>query len=187
MRNLTLEGAARRDVLRTLGRTLRRIHQVPQTPFRASGLFPETGLKASFAGVVEVISNSQVAWSLESSPQDVAAKVLAGLPPSDERVALHSNPGPVHVFVNPESGLFSGLIDFGDAYISHPALDMRVWSDPEDRAALLEGYTEEQGVDDAFMATWQAGIVLAAMMAIARRPEGSTEAEERLRRLLADV
>jgi aminoglycoside phosphotransferase len=187
MRHLTLVTEARRDVLRTLGRTLRRIHQAPQTPFLESRLFPELGLEESFAGAAEAIANSQVNWSLEPSPQDVAAKVLAGLPASEERVALHANPGPVHVFVDPGTSRFSGLIDFGDAYISHPALDMRMWSDPEDRAALLEGYIEEQRVDDAFMATWHAGMVLAAMMAIARRPEGSTEAEQNLHRLLGEM
>ncbi|MFH1560200.1 MAG: aminoglycoside phosphotransferase family protein [Chloroflexota bacterium] len=186
MRNLTLEGSARRDVLRTLGRTLRRIHQAPQAPFLESGLFPETSLEESFAGAVGAIFSSQVAWSLDPSPQEVAAKVLAALPPSEERVALHANPGPVHVFVDPETGRFSGLIDFGDAYISHPALDLQMWSDPEDRAALLEEYTEEQGLDDAFMATWQAGTVLAAMNALWRRPEQAAQAQRHLSRLLAE-
>lgn len=28
------------------------------------------------------------------------------------------------------------MIDFGDAYCSHPALDLRTWPDPADRVAL---------------------------------------------------
>jgi aminoglycoside phosphotransferase (APT) family kinase protein len=187
MRTLTLEGSARRDVLRTLGRTLRRIHQAPQAPFLESGLFPETSLEEAFAGAVDAITSSQVVWSLDLSPQEVVGKVLAALPPSEEQVALHANPGPVHVFVDPGTSKFTGLIDFGDAYISHPALDLRMWSEHEDRAAVLEGYTEEQGLDDAFMATWQAGAVLAAMTAIWRRPESSAQAEENLQRLLTEM
>ncbi len=186
MRNISLEGTVRENVLRTLGRTLRHIHQAPQTSLLASGMFPETGLEEAFAGTVKAINDSEVVWGLKMSPGDVATKVLAALPSSETRVVLHSNPGSTHVFVHPETGDFSGLIDFGDAYIGHPALDMRVWGKPEDQAPLLEGYTEEQDVDDAFMAIRQAGTVLAAMMSMVRRPEGRDEAEENLRRLLAD-
>ena len=39
-------------------------------------------------------------------------------------VLLHSNPGPTQVFVDPANGRFRGLIDFGDSYLSHPALDL---------------------------------------------------------------
>ena len=187
MRNLTLEETARRDVLWTLGRILRSIHEVPQPPFLESGLFPAIDLATAFSGAVEAITNSQAAWNISLSPKDVVAKVIEALPPSSKRVALHSNPGPVHVFVDPDSHRFSGLIDFGDAYISHPALDLRVWSDPEDRVALLQGYTEEGDVDNDFMTTWQAGIILATMTSIARRPEASAQAQENLQRLLAEM
>jgi Ser/Thr protein kinase RdoA (MazF antagonist) len=30
-------------------------------------------------------------------------------------VVLHSNPSPAHVFVDPDTGQLTGLIDFGDA------------------------------------------------------------------------
>ena len=187
MQKLTLEGPTRKDVLMAVGRTLRHIHQIPQAPLKESGLFPETGLEESLASAAEAISNGQATWNLDLSPQEVAASVLSRLPTSEELVALHANPGPVHVFIDPETRLFSGLIDFGDAHFGHPALDLRVWSDPEDQTSLLEGYTEEQGIDDAFMATWQAGTVLAAMNAIWRRPEDSARAEENLQRLLAEM
>ncbi len=186
MLNINLEGSARKEVVKTLGRTLRRIHQTPQAPFHDSGLFPETSLGDEFATTVEAIMKNQVSWKLDLSPQDVAAKVLATLSSSGEKVALHSNPGPVHVFVDPTTSRFSGLIDFGDAYISHPGLDLRVWSEPEDRAAILEGYTEEQGVDDDFMAAWRGGMIVSAMNATWRRPAQAAEAQQRLRQLLAE-
>jgi len=56
-------------------------------------------------------------------------------------VPLHSNPGPTHVFTDPECR-FTGLIDFGDAYAAHPALDLRSWPDPEDRLLLREAYLD---------------------------------------------
>ena len=68
-----------------------------------------------------------------------------GAPASIDLVALHSNPGPVHTFVQPETRAFVGLIDFGDAYISHPALDWR-WPTHADRVALLHGYCDDTPV-----------------------------------------
>jgi aminoglycoside phosphotransferase (APT) family kinase protein len=185
--NVKLEGQARRDVLKTVGQTLRRIHQIPLAPFVESGLFPETGLAESFATTTALISDNQIPWRLDLSPAEVTAKALALLAPSDVRAPLHSNPGPVHVFVDPKTGVFSGLIDFGDAYVGHPAMDMRVWPEQEDRAALLEGYTEEQGVDDGFMASLHAGMVLAAMMSMIHRPENALQTQQRLLQLLAGL
>ncbi len=184
--NNPVEGPDRQEVLRTLGRTLGRIHQIPQGPFHESGLFPETSPEAAFADAVDAIHNAGVDWTLSSSPQDVADRALAILPPSDQTAALHSNPGPIHVFVDPETSRFSGLIDFGDAYISHPALDMRMWGQEQDRAALLEGYSEQGGVDDAFLTTSRVGLVLSAMSSIRYRPERAGQTQQRLGELLAD-
>ncbi len=184
--NNPVDGPERKEVLRTLGRTLGRIHQVPQGPFRESGLFPETNPEDAFADAVEAIHNARIDWTLGSSPREVADRALAVLPPSDETAALHSNPGPIHVFVDPETSRFSGLIDFGDAYISHPALDMRVWGQEEDRAALLEGYSDVRCVDDSFMTTSRVGLVLSAMSSIRYRPERAAQAQQRLGELLVD-
>src|SRR5262249_56508754 len=101
---------------------------------------------------------------------DLASRVLAALPAAVELVALHSNPGPVHTFVQPETLDFVGLIDFGDAYISHPGLDWR-WPTHADRVALLHGYCDDIPVTDEFMAAWQAALVLSDMSALATRRE----------------
>src|SRR5438067_742025 len=82
------------------------------------------------------LASAGVARELPVAPAEVARRALAALPPSDVRVALHSNPAPEHTFVDPASGAYTGTIDFGDAYISHPALDLRRWRDPADREAL---------------------------------------------------
>jgi hygromycin-B 7''-O-kinase len=77
------------------------------------------------------------------------------------------------------------LIDFGDAYISHPALDLWRWRLPDDRVAVFEGYTAEEQVSDAFLATWQVVGILADMAVIASEPERADEAAGDLKRLLA--
>jgi aminoglycoside phosphotransferase len=145
--NTALTGEARKATLRRLGTTLRRIHQVGQQPFQESSLFPgdhsfaevRVRLEDLFTSVTERIRSEAIDWSLPISPAEVARKALAGLPESDDWVALHTNPGPTHTFVDPQTGEFSGLIDFGDAYVSHPALDLRQWRLPEDRTELLAG------------------------------------------------
>jgi aminoglycoside phosphotransferase (APT) family kinase protein len=90
-------------------------------------------------------------------------------------VALHSNPGPVHTFVQPDTLDFVGLIDFGDAYISHPALDWR-WPTHADRVAILQGYCDDTPATDEFMAAWRAALVLSDMSALVTRPETRSQA-----------
>ena len=179
------------QVLHQLGRTLRRLHAIPQAPFYGSALFPGNRtleefvarVRANLAHAVQVIGATPHLWRLDVSPADLASRVLAALSASVDLVALHSNPGPVHTFVRPDTLDFVGLIDFGDAYISHPALDWR-WPTHADRVALLHGYGDETPVTDEFMATWRAALVLSDMSMLATRPETRPQALERLRDLL---
>jgi aminoglycoside phosphotransferase len=181
----------RTHVLHQLGRTMRRLHALPQAPFSGSALFPGSRTRAEFvararenlAHAVQVVGATPDLWQLDMAPADLASRVLAALPATVDLVALHSNPGPVHTFVQPDTLELVGLIDFGDAYISHPALDWR-WPTHADRVALLHGYGDETPVTDEFMATWRAALVLSDMLALATRPETRPQALERLRDLL---
>lgn len=183
--NTTLEGPARKETLFQLGQTLRRIHSVPQEPFHASGRFPsDTNFNAvkarfqdAFEGLIERMRDNNIDWTIPYTPEHVADKMLTALPESDERVALHSNPGPTHTFVNASTRLFTGLIDFGDAYISHPAWDLWRWNSPDDRQAVLAGYTSDKEVDDAFLGTWKVVMVLSDMMAIAYQSRSKIASE----------
>ncbi|MGI8551849.1 MAG: phosphotransferase family protein [Dehalococcoidia bacterium] len=194
-RHTTLEGPARAAMLRQLGRTLRRIHEVPQVPLAESGLFPTDRsrsdladrLSGSFARVVAAIQTTPADWPLEHSPEELAATALRALPEPETMVALHSNPGPEHVFVNPATGTFSGVIDFGDAYISHPALDLRQWRTQEDRTAVLNGYTTDGRVSDAFLTTWRIGLLVGEVMAIALGRGDHRRTGQNLRELLAEL
>lgn len=192
MRHVQLHGEAREEVLTELGKTLRRIHELPQEPFMATALFPTDGspdivrtrFEAYFDSMVRRIRDEGRAWSLELTPEQVAERALAVLPRSEERAALHSNPGPEHTFVFPETGIYSGLIDFGDAFISHPALDLRRRAGPQDRDAIMRGYTAEGPVSESFLGTWRVVQVLSNLIDIAHYPDRAASAERDLRDLV---
>jgi len=193
--NTTLEGDTRKETLFKLGQTLRRIHSVSQEPFQESGLFPGdesfTDVKArfreSFEGLTELISEKNIEWTLPYSPKQVAEKALAALPHSEERVALHSNPGPTHTLVDKSTGLFTGLIDFGDAYFSHPAWDLWRWNLPDDRQAVLAGYTADKKANESFLSTWKVVMTLSDMMAIAYQTKTSGESTTDLKALVEEL
>jgi aminoglycoside phosphotransferase len=190
-----LSNPARRAVLAAVGRSLRRIHQLPQAPFLASNLFPSdqtfAGVRARLAELFEetiaLIHSQKRAWSLPLTPEAVSDRALSALPDTAELVALHSNPAQTHAFVDPATGQYTGLIDFGDAYISHPALDLWRWRDPADRPALLAGYTAESPVDDTFLRVWQITQILADLILIAQHPERAPEPRADLAQLLAEL
>ena len=193
--NTTLEGDARKETLFQLGQTLRRIHSVPQEPFHASGLFPgdstfnemKARFQESFEGLIERMRDKNIEWTLPVTPEQVAEKALASLPKSDARVALHSNPGPTHTFVDGSTRLFTGLIDFGDAYFSHPAWDLWRWNLPEDRKVVLAGYTSDKEVDDSFICTWRIVMVISDMMAVAYQTTSKVESETDLKSLVEQL
>jgi hygromycin-B 7''-O-kinase len=195
MRRAGLEDDARRAVLLQLGAALRRLHSLPVAPFVASGLFPgdqsfvDTQIRFGnyFHEMADEIRAEQRPWRLPLTLEQVGAKVIASVPRSTERAALHSNPYLEHVFVYPERGEYAGLIDFGDAYISHPAFDLRRWNHPADREALQTGYTSKQPVSDAFLATWRAVMILGDVITIAYYPERAAVAEQDLLALLAQL
>jgi aminoglycoside phosphotransferase (APT) family kinase protein len=192
MIRLRITGPARANVLHSLGQVLREIHAVPQEPLLASGLFPgdhtaddlRARLAEAFDDVLLLFQRAGIVWSLDRAPEAVAETALAALPATTSFVALHSNPGPEHTFADPETHRYTGTIDFGDAYISHPALDLRRWKDPADREALLEGYLAAGPVDDVFMAVWRVSQVWADMAAIATAPAHREAAFVHLQRML---
>ena len=91
------------------------------------------------------------------------------------------------MYVDGPAAEFQGLIDFGDAYISHPAFDLRPWRDPDDAAALVEGYVSEGPIDDAFIPTMRVGMVVGELAALVRGREASHTGAAQLQRLLAHL
>ena len=134
---------------------------------------------------VQGASELRAEWTLDVRPEEVAARIRDDLRVRDTTIVpLHSNPGPEHVFVDPHSLRLSGLIDFGDAYLSHPVLDLRRWAQPADRAALLQGYAGEGPLPESFERLWRGISVIALIQDFAQRPSRRSESLEGLRALL---
>ena len=188
-RLVEMEPHQRALVLVDLGRTLRRIHDVDQRAFAVSDLFPgdlgPSDLRARFAETF-----NRFGEALGSDPRwkgvdvgSLATRRLELTPDDVAPVALHSNPGPEHAFVVPDSFTFTGLIDFGDAYRSHPALDFRPWSDEADVRSLYEGYESAELVSPSFDAVRRTALIineLARAVRGLRQPEEVVAAIDRL-------
>jgi len=177
-RHTRVTGAERRELLRQAGRLLARLHAVPLAPLLTEdGLFPadqdgtalRSRLEARLADVLDVIAERAGRWTLPVPPEDAAVRALELLPAEFTPVVLHSNPGPTHVFCATD-GTLTGVIDFGDSFVSHPALDLRAWPDPADRLALVAGYLDGAAPDADFEAAWTAAMIWADMAALADRP-----------------
>jgi aminoglycoside phosphotransferase (APT) family kinase protein len=195
MRSVEVEGVARAELLHQLGSVLRRMHCLPLEPLLASGLFPADfdssaicdRLERLLQRAVEDATAARDDWTLDLSPEEVAASIAEGARVVEEApVAIHSNPGTEHVFVDPHSLKLTGIIDFGDAYISHPALDMRRWASSQDRNALIGGYATEYPLSPTFGDNWRVISVANLMLDFAHRPRRRAEALEGLRSLLTE-
>ncbi len=162
-----LAPAARDAALRAAGAAVRRVHAVDQEPLSASGLFPGDSAPADLPGRIgeslgRLLPNlaEKDGWPAELAPERVLQLAVAAAPTDTAPVVLHSNPGPEHVFVDPGTGRFVGLIDFGDAYRSHPAFDPRTWVSRPDSDQLLAGYVEAGPVGPGFMVAWHLGLLI---------------------------
>ena len=180
-----LSGPARVAVLEELGATLRRVHDVSQSAMESSALIPgdrsAADLRDRLSAMFEHLIGSLTAdgrWTAELDLRAVASQLLAGLPAGTHPVALHSNPGPEHCFIDPASGQFTGLIDFGDAYRSHPALDVRSWASLDDSRHMLAGYRAAGPLPAGFEHVWRAGLVVTQLRLATR---GRREPEQTAR------
>jgi Ser/Thr protein kinase RdoA (MazF antagonist) len=89
--------------------------------------------------------------------------------------------------VDPTSGQLTGIIDFGDAYFSHPVNDLRRYRSPEDRAVVLAGYLECGPVSEAFMATWHVACAITDITTIAYSFEPQPSAVAELDQILLEI
>lgn len=184
---------ARTETLRALGQIIRRLHALDQKPLVDSGLFPEEYTAADLRqsvperlrGLAAHLAERGVAWPLALSPDNLCARAAARVPDGVKGAALHTNPGPTHTFVDPSSGRLTGLIDFGDAYIGHPAFDLWQWGDPDDRADVLAGYVEAGEPPMWFWPVWEAVEAVADLIALARDRPYQEKAAAHLRELVA--
>jgi aminoglycoside phosphotransferase (APT) family kinase protein len=187
----SLSGPARVAVLEELGATLRRVHEVDQSAMESSGLIPgdrsaadlQSRLSAMFEYLIAALAAEQ-RWIAGLDLRAVADQLLADLPADTPPVTLHSNPGPEHCFVDPASGRFTGLIDFGDAYRSHPALDVRSWASLDDSRHMLSGYRALGPLPGGFEHAWRTGIIVTQLRLTARSRREPEQTARAIRELL---
>ncbi len=186
-----LSEAGRAAVLEAVGVTLRRIHAADQRELEASGLVPGDAAPGDLRQRIAYRLDASIRvleedsrWPGKPDLREVAASLLKDVPEDGERVTLHSNPGPEHCFVDPVSGELTGLIDFGDAYRSHPALDVRSWFSLQDSRLMLDGYRSLGPVSPGFEAVWRAGIVATELRLVARGHRGPDALRQTISALL---
>ncbi len=191
LENAAIDPAQRRQVLARLGQLLRAIHEVDQSVLGTSELLPgdrspadlAVRISASFERLAGMLNADERFRDVLDVPR-IAAECLRLIPTDIEPIALHSNPGPEHTFVEPRSGLFTGLIDFGDAYRSHPALDLRPWTDPSEAEAVLTGYASTGPLPRGFEEVWRTGLVLVELSRASRGRLSPDELAAALDRIL---
>ena len=189
-RHVELNAGQRSEMLRTLGTVLRSVHQIDQSRLRDSELLPGDDdpadlaprFRDSFARLAEALEDDAT-WQGDLDIRRLAERQIAHLPSDTQPVALHSNPGPEHVFVDPVAGRFTGLIDFGDAYRSHPAMDLRPWRRPGDAADVLAGYRSAGALPGGFEAVLTACHIMAELSQVARGTLDGAAAAARIREL----
>jgi hygromycin-B 7''-O-kinase len=195
LRNPEVTPAQRQRALSQLGQLLARLHQLPMEPFLTSGLVPQDGgphelrakLTRLFQQVVTAHASLPPEAQLPLSVERIARQALEALPFSLQRVPLHSNPAGEHVFFDPTTDELVGLIDWGDAYLGHPAFDLRPYRASEDRQSLLAGYAEVTPIDEVFLQTWRVGLILGELTTLLRQLEPPAHTEARLRPILEEL
>jgi len=147
-------------LLLELGRELRKIHSIDQKPIVESGLFPadEPGdlterMHRRYINVINRLGDSVSRGKRELATGRIE-KALGAIKDTGAFVALHVNPYIPHVFVDAATHKYSGIIDFGDAYIGHPVFDMWYWK-IESRKILFNSYTSEKPVSPAFLTIFE--------------------------------
>ena len=142
-------------LLLELGKELRKIHSINQAPITNSGLFPrdespdlKERIKRRFGSAL-LKNKDSIGADRINTAMGTIEKELENIKDVDTFTALHVNPYICHVFIDEKTHRYSGLIDFGDAYIGHPIFDMWYWK-VASRKTLLEGYTYEKPVSNTF-------------------------------------
>ena len=156
------------------GKALKTLHSLNQKPFIESGLFPydktSDNVKHRFLYRLNLMLDALVKQTQPSeleNARNLGREIIAQIPEHLEQVALHSNPYKEHTFINDDK-TYSGIIDFGDAYMSHPVNDMRRWNFNE-RRHLLSGYTSIGTIGDDFMPMWHINYQIDAMLDILKK------------------
>jgi aminoglycoside phosphotransferase (APT) family kinase protein len=170
-RHANLVGDTRRALLGELATLLRTLHTTPVDPT----WLPMDGdvtalhqrLAHGFGDISDTFAENGTTTALPADLDEVIGRALAAVPGRLATAVLHSNPSPTHVFIEPGTGRLSGVIDFGDAYASHPALDLHRWPDPADRIMLHDAYLDAAADTAEFDRMWSIAMIYTDLAVIA--------------------
>jgi aminoglycoside phosphotransferase (APT) family kinase protein len=194
VRETPITGVVRRVLLGDLGGILRVLHDVGvesgQVPTDADAAALRKRLEYGFGDIADAFAErGEPTLPLPSTVEDLIGRAMNALPESlaEPAVVLHSNPSPTHVFVDPPTGRFTGVIDFGDSYVSHRALDLHRWPDPGDRVALRDAYLGGMEPSLEFHLMWTVAMIYTDLAAIATGSQHAASAAEDLAVRLDDL
>ena len=165
VRYSNISGEQREKMLFEVGKTLYLIHSVDIKPFLESGLFTDidndvndvkSRLKTHFDRGLKSLSEKVSQVEIDKANNTAMRKL--GKITAARIVPCHSNPSATHIFVK-SNNRFSGIIDFGDAYISHGVFDIRRWA-LVDRKPIIDGYMSVNNTDDSFITVCEAANAL---------------------------
>jgi aminoglycoside phosphotransferase (APT) family kinase protein len=187
IRGLALAATARRAVLGEVGRVLRTLHETPvdtdRLPTDSDAAAVRRRLEFGFGDIVDAFAErDKPTPPLPSTVDSIVDQALSAVPDTivQPPVVLHSNPSPTHVYADPATGQFTGVIDFGDSYASHPALDLHRWADPADRLALRDAYLNGAAPNPEFDRMWTIAMIYADLAAIAAESPYASDAAQDL-------
>jgi len=172
IRHATVPTDVRHGVLRELAGLLSTLHHTridhDRMPTDTDAAALRRRLEYGFADIVDAFAGRDLA-PLPAPLGEVIERTLASLPAESSQapLPLHSNPGPSHVLVDPDTGRFTGLIDFGDADASHPVLDLHRFADPADRILLRKAYLDGASAGPEFDLMWTVAMIYSDLAAIA--------------------
>jgi aminoglycoside phosphotransferase (APT) family kinase protein len=194
LREVDVTGGTRRALLGDLGAVLRTLHDAEvesgQVPTDADAAAVRRRLESGFGDIADAFAERSGPTLLSlSTVEDATGRALAALPDKlvEPPVLLHSNPSPTHVFVDAATGRFIGVIDFGDSYVSHRALDLHRWPDPSDRVALRDAYLGGAQPSAEFRLMWTVAMIYTDLAAVAGGSPHATNAARDLAIRLDDL
>jgi len=151
--DMDLDDAARAALALPVARFLRALHDVPLAETQAWGVPPDAfgyldGARLerlARPALADLVARGTLA---DAGPWlDVLEAGLAALPLGGELAVVHGDFYSRHILVD-SGGRMSGVIDFGDLHLDHPAVDLSVvWSvlPPPARAGFFAIYGEVDG------------------------------------------
>ena len=126
------------EVYRQAGHDLAKLHRMPAVA--APGIPRHEESASPGALVADLLADGYLDVDAARWLEDWFARLAAQMPATPPpRVLIHGDLAPQNLIVDPETGRFTGIVDWGDAEWADPAVDFAK-TPPIHLPALLDGY-----------------------------------------------